>query len=105
MYEIDISKWKVDDTFFVETHSFQAMLDTIRKQSYVTFVGVPGSGKTFTARHISLTLQEEEGYEILPIKDIKDIETFCDPHNPQLFIVDDVVGVFGFDMGELKKIK
>lgn len=100
MYEIDISKWKVDDTFFVETHSFQAMLDTIRKQSYVTFVG----GKTITARHIALTLQEEEGYEILPIKDIKDIETLCDPHNPQLFIVDDVVGVFGFDMGELKKL-
>lgn len=100
MYEIYISKWKVDDTFFVETHSFQAMLDTIRKQSYVTFVG----GKTITARHIALTLQEEEGYEILPIKDIKDIETLCDPHNPQLFIVDDVVGVFGFDMGELKKL-
>lgn len=40
----------------------------------------------------------------MPIKDIKDIETFCDPHNPQLFIVDDVVGVFGFDMGELKKL-
>uniref|UniRef100_A0A8W8NXM6 DZIP3-like HEPN domain-containing protein n=1 Tax=Magallana gigas TaxID=29159 RepID=A0A8W8NXM6_MAGGI len=91
MYEIDISKWKVDDTFFVETHSFWAMLDTIKKQSYVTFVGVPGSGKTFTARHIALTLQEEEGYEILPIKDIKDIETFCDPHYPQVFIVDDVV--------------
>lgn len=61
MYEIYISKWKVDVTFFVETHSFWAMLDTIKKQSYVTFVGVPGSGKTFTARHISLTLQEEEG--------------------------------------------
>lgn len=104
MYEIDISKWKVDVTFFVETHSFWAMLDTIRKQSYVTFVGVPGSGKTFTARHIALTLQEEEGYNILPIKDIKDIETFCDPHNPQVFIVDDAVGVFGFDMGELEKL-
>lgn len=107
MYEIDISKWKEDDTFFVETHSFHAMLDTVRKQSYVTFVGVPGSGKTCTARHIALTLQdeeEEERYEILPIKDIKDIETYCDPHNPQVFVIDDVVGVFGFEMGELKKI-
>lgn len=100
MYEIDIFKWKVDDMFFVEIYSFQVMLDVVRKQLYVMFVG----GKIIIVCYIVLILQEEEGYEILLIKDIKDIEMFCDLYNLQLFIVDDVVGVFGFDMGELEKL-
>lgn len=68
------------------------------------FVGVPGCGKTATARHIALILQTE-GYQILPIKDIKDIETYCDPHLPQVFVIDDVIGVFGLDMAELNLLR
>lgn len=104
MYEIDIFKWKVDDMFFVEIYSFWVMLDIIKKQLYVMFVGVFGLGKIFIVCYIVLILQEEEGYDILLIKDIKDIEMFCDLYNLQLFIVDDVVGVFVFDMGELNKL-
>lgn len=55
----DISKWKEDDKVFFETHSFSSMLEKVRSQSYVMFVGVPGSGKTATARHIALVLQGE----------------------------------------------
>lgn len=79
------------------------MIEKVKQQPYVTFVGVPGSGKTATARHIALIL-EEEGYEILPIKKIEFIETFCDPDNPQVFLFDDVVGVYGFDMKEFDTI-
>lgn len=61
------------------------------------FVGVPGSGKTATARHIALVLQGE-GYDILSIKNINDIETYCDPRNPQVFVIDDVLGKFGLDV-------
>lgn len=104
LYERDVSRWKKDDSLFVETHNFPAILDQVRKQTHVTFVGVPGSGKTATARHIALTLQKE-GYQILPIKDIKDVETFCDPDNPQVFIIDDVLGVFGLDKAEFNKLK
>lgn len=89
---------------FVETHNFPSLLEQVRKQTYVTFIGVPGSGKTATARHIALILQKE-GYEILPIKDIKNIETYCDPHHPQVFVIDDVIGVFGLDMTELNNLK
>nr|XP_034320275.1 uncharacterized protein LOC105346459 isoform X9 [Crassostrea gigas]XP_034320276.1 uncharacterized protein LOC105346459 isoform X9 [Crassostrea gigas]XP_034320277.1 uncharacterized protein LOC105346459 isoform X9 [Crassostrea gigas] len=104
MYEKDVLKWKEDDSFFVETHNFQAMLDKVRQQPFVTFVGVPGSGKSATARHIALLLQERDGYEILPTKDINNIEMYCDPRNPQVFVLDDVLGVFGFDMKELEKL-
>lgn len=34
------------DCLFVEIHNFQAFLDQVRKQTHITFVGVPGSGKT-----------------------------------------------------------
>ncbi|XP_062568353.1 uncharacterized protein LOC134230535 [Saccostrea cucullata] len=44
---------------------------------------------TATARHIALMLQQE-GYEIVPIKDIRKIEDYCDPHSPQVFVIDDV---------------
>nr|XP_034320280.1 uncharacterized protein LOC105342216 isoform X1 [Crassostrea gigas]XP_034320282.1 uncharacterized protein LOC105342216 isoform X1 [Crassostrea gigas]XP_034320283.1 uncharacterized protein LOC105342216 isoform X1 [Crassostrea gigas] len=104
IYKKDVLKWKEDDSFFVETHNFQAMLDKVRQQPFVTFVGVPGSGKTATARHIAILLQEKDGYEILPTKDINNTEMYCDPRNPQVFVIDDVLGVFGFDMKELEKL-
>jgi ABC-type dipeptide/oligopeptide/nickel transport system ATPase component len=71
----------------------------VKDQPYVTFVGVPGSGKSSTAHHIALKLQEE-GYEVVPTKDVRKREDYCDPKNPQVFVIDDVVGVFG-----LKKTK
>lgn len=99
IHEIKISKWKIDDSAYLETHNFPAMLDQVRNQPYVTFVGVPGSGKTAIARHIALKL-EMEGYELLPIIDKNKLEDYCDPRNPQVFLLDDVLGVFGLDMAE-----
>lgn len=95
--ERDITEWREADIFFVETHTFENMLKKVLYQPFMTFVGAPGSGKTATARHIALKLQEK-GYEILPIKDIGHIETYCDPHNPQVFVIDDVLGSLGLDM-------
>lgn len=93
----EISYWKEDDNTFVETHTFQTMLKKVRNQPFVTFVGVQGSGKTATARHIAFIL-ETEGYEILPIYDITNIETYCDSNNPQVCLIEDVLGVYELDM-------
>lgn len=76
------------------------MLLKVKEQPFVTFVGVPGSGKTATARHIALLL-EKEGYAILPITDKSKIETYCDPCNLQVFVIDDVFGIYKFDSREL----
>lgn len=95
---LDISGWKEDDKLFLETHNFHAMFEKVKNQAYVMFIGVPGSGKTATARHIALKLQEEDGYDILSIKDLKDIDTYCVQDKKQLFVIDDVLGIFGFAM-------
>lgn len=81
------------------------MLEKVRSQAFVTFVGVQGSGKTATARHIALKLQEE-GYEILQLRarDIKDIETHCNPNIPQVFVIDDMLGMFEFEMSMFKML-
>lgn len=95
----EVLTWKEDDVVFVESHNFQSMLDRVKEQPYVTFVGVPGSGKSATTRHIALILQKE-GYEVLPITDKNKIKDYCDPYSPQVFVIDDVLGVFGFDIAE-----
>lgn len=93
---LDVSGWREDDKLFLETHNFQAMIEKVKNQPYVMFIGVPGSGKTATARHIALKLQEEDGYDILSIKDLKDIDTYCVQDKKQVFVIDDVLGIFGF---------
>lgn len=95
--DMKISKWKDHEKVFLETHNFAAMLKKVRNQPYVTFVGAPGSGKTATARHIALKLQQE-GYQCLPITETCKIEEYSDPINPQVFVIDDVVGFMGFDL-------
>lgn len=79
------------------------MLLKVKQQPFVTFVGVPGSGKTATARHIALLLKKE-GYAILPITDKSKIETYCDPCNLQVFVIDDVFGIYKFDSTELDEL-
>ncbi|XP_062610551.1 uncharacterized protein LOC134272322 [Saccostrea cucullata] len=75
-------------------------MDKVKKQNYVTFVGVSGSGKSATARHIALKLKEE-GYEVVPITEIREIKDYCDTQNPQVFVIDDVVGVHGLQKTKL----
>lgn len=70
----------------------------------MTFVGVPGSGKTATVRHIALILQKE-GYEILPTADKNKIEDYCDPQNPQVFVINDVLGLYVLERAELKTLE
>lgn len=96
-------KWIEDDKVFVETHNFPAMLEKVISQPFVTFVGVQGSGKTATARHIALKLQTEK-YEILQIQDIEDIETYLKPKHPQVFVIDDVLGMFELNTSKLVQL-
>ncbi|XP_056006706.1 uncharacterized protein LOC125658404 [Ostrea edulis] len=99
-YDVDVQKWREEDKLYYETHSFPSVMEKVRNQPYITFVGVPGSGKSATAHHIALKLQEE-GYEVVPTRDVKKMEDYGDPRNPQVFVIDDVVGVFGLQKTNL----
>ncbi|XP_062568324.1 uncharacterized protein LOC134230502 [Saccostrea cucullata] len=90
-----IKRWRENDKLYVETRSFSSMMEKVREESYITFVGVPGSGKSGTACHIALKLHEEEDYQIVPVTELRDMVQYCDPHNAQVFIIDDVIGVLG----------
>ncbi|XP_061196858.1 uncharacterized protein LOC133205132 [Saccostrea echinata] len=101
--DMELDKWRDEDRLYQETHGFHEMMKKVRKQRCVTFVGCPGSGKTATAHHIAFMLQKE-GYEVVPIKDIREIiemEELEETYNQQVFIVDDVVGVFGLQRTKL----
>nr|XP_034320927.1 uncharacterized protein LOC117687822 [Crassostrea gigas] len=79
------------------------MLNQVRNQPYITFVGAPGSGKTATAHHIALKLQKE-GCELCPVKEINKIEDYSNRNTPQVFVIDDVLGIFGLNEHELHVI-
>ncbi|XP_062589044.1 uncharacterized protein LOC134250692 [Saccostrea cucullata] len=101
--ERQLIQWREEDEVYSETHTFPDMLNKVRTQPYMTFVGDPGSGKSATIHHIALIL-EKEGYEAVPIIDISEIYRYCDPHNPQVFVIDDVVGVFGLQTQKLETL-
>ncbi|XP_062580403.1 uncharacterized protein LOC134242354 [Saccostrea cucullata] len=103
LHNLDLKKWEEEDTFYQETHSFSSMMQKVKDQPYVIFVGVPGSGKSATARHIALKLKSEN-YQVLPIKDIRKLEDFCDTNNPQVFVMEDALGVYGLQQSELNII-
>ncbi|XP_063396574.1 ankyrin-3-like [Mytilus trossulus] len=54
-------------------------------------------GKTATAHHIALNLQQNAGYQILPIADPKDIAKYYIKGLAQVFVFDDLCGVFNID--------
>jgi len=68
-----INKWrKEDELFYDKTQGFTATLKMVKAKRYITIIGGPGSGKTVTYRHIVLQL-EEQGWEVMPVCELKDI--------------------------------
>ncbi|XP_061194768.1 uncharacterized protein LOC133202922 [Saccostrea echinata] len=95
-----IRNWKLEDTFYFETHNFPSMLEKVKQQSFMIFIGAPGAGKSATVRHIAIKLQEDN-YDVLPIKDISLIEKYCNTQRKQLFVIDDIFGKFVLDQTSL----
>ena len=60
-------------------------------------IGGPGSGKTSTARHIALQL-EKQRWEVVPVFKLEDIIEYGDKDQEQVFVLDDVLGIFAVDM-------
>lgn len=95
-------KWR--GAGFVETKDFKTIEKQVLKQKYVMIVGAPGSGKSAAVRHIALKLQQN-GSEVLDITDIRYIETYFSPSTPQVFIIENALGIFELDKSKLNKIR
>ena len=93
--------WQKEDSPFYEIHSFPNILDRVQSQQITTILGSPGSGKTTTARHLALQLLTSSAFEIVPVDDIAEIKQYGHPKCKQLFILDDVIGVWGFKQEDL----
>lgn len=93
----------MDDSSFFETSSFQIARDCFISQQIIVVVGPPGSGKTALIRHIALQL--ESHYQIVPIFHLKDISTYGDVNKPQLFVIDDVLGVFNLERDKISDLE
>ena len=69
----------------------------VKSKNYMTIIGGPGSGKTATARHIALQL-ERKGWEVVPVCRLEEIIQYGDRDLKQVFVLDDVLGIFAVDM-------
>ena len=93
-----IKKWKIEDElFYDETRGFTAVLNMVNSKNYMTISGGPVSGKTATARHIALQL-ERKGWEVVPVFKLEDIIRYGDRDHKQVFVLDNVLGIFAVDM-------
>ena len=93
-----IKKWRIEDElFYDETGGFTAVLDMVKSKNYMTIIGGPGSGKTATARHIALQL-ERKGWKVVPVCRLEEIIQYLDRDLKQVFVLDDVLGIFAVDM-------
>ncbi|XP_078320960.1 uncharacterized protein LOC111116534 [Crassostrea virginica] len=104
-YKRLLESWLKGDKPFHEIHSFPDILDKVQLQNITTIIGGPGSGKTSTARHLALRLQTDCEFEIVPVDDITEIKQYGHPRCKQLFILDDVIGVFGVEFEKLTNLE
>nr|XP_022310220.1 uncharacterized protein LOC111115684 [Crassostrea virginica] len=100
-----LDSWLKDDKPFHEIHSFPNILDKVQSQPITTIIGGPGSGKTATARHLALRLQTDCEFEIVPILSVSDVIDYGHPKCKQLFILDDVIGVYGVEYERLTNLE
>nr|XP_022295084.1 uncharacterized protein LOC111105207 [Crassostrea virginica] len=100
-----LESWLKGDKPFHEIHSFPDILDKVQSQPVTTIIGGPGSGKTTTARHLALRLQTDCEFEIVPVDDITEIKQYGHPKYKLVFILDDVIGVFGVEYEKLRNLE
>jgi ankyrin repeat protein len=99
-----IKKWRIEDKpFYDETGGYTAASKMVKSENYMTIIGGPGSGKTATARHIALQLKNQ-GWEVVPVCKLEDIIQYGDRDHQQVFVLDDVLGIFAVDMNKYNYI-
>ncbi|XP_063405165.1 uncharacterized protein LOC134688397 [Mytilus trossulus] len=99
-----IEQWIHYDKTFAETKASEEVVAAIENHSCVTIIGSPGSGKTATSQHVAL-IYMQKGYQLVPIDSPDEIITYGNPNKQQIFVYDDILGVFGVDHDKLDRLE
>ncbi|XP_063404188.1 uncharacterized protein LOC134687660 [Mytilus trossulus] len=89
----ELENWKEDDKIFIETNGAKCVLKCIKENGCVVVTASSGTGKTSLVRHVALQMHNE-GYEILPVSNPKEIIKWYNPIKKMLFVVDDFCGTY-----------
>ncbi|XP_078320254.1 uncharacterized protein LOC111114861 [Crassostrea virginica] len=100
-----LESWLKGDEPFHEIHSFPNILEKVKSHPITTIIGGSGSGKTATVRHLALRLQNDCEFEIVRILSVSDVIQYGHPKCKQLFILDDVIGVFGVEYDKIANLE
>jgi hypothetical protein len=93
-----IEEWKREDIVFYDiTRAFEAASNMVNSNAYITLIGGPASGKSATARHIALKF-ESDSFEVVPVCKPEDILLYGNFDRKQVFVLDDVLGIYSVDM-------
>ena len=95
-----IENWTHQDEHFIETEAFRYSFSECLQFSFITIAGNSGSGKSAIAYHIALKLSTE-GYNIVPVTSLDEVQRFLDSHKKQLFVFDDPVGTETLDIPKM----
>ena len=88
----------------MKTQAFHYALERSRSEKYITLCGVSGAGKSSMAYHIALQL-EKDGYNILPVSSLKEVNRYFDFSESQVFILDDPLGRSSLDITMAEEVE
>ena len=82
---------------FIITDAFRKSANALVKHGFVLLLGEPMSGKSTIAAALSLGALDEWGCSTIKVRDADDFVKHFNPHEKQLFWVDDAFGPTQFD--------
>ncbi|XP_076078809.1 uncharacterized protein LOC143048825 [Mytilus galloprovincialis] len=92
----ELENWKEDDKTFIETNGVKCVLKCIEENCCVVVTASSGTGKSSLVRHVALQMQNE-GYNIIPVSNPKEIIKWYNPIKKILFVVDDFCGTYSLN--------
>ncbi|VDI83588.1 Hypothetical predicted protein, partial [Mytilus galloprovincialis] len=95
IHDQHVMKWRKEDRKFIKSVASKNVEKQLRNNKCVLVVGRSGNGKSSIIRHLALSTQDEQGYQIIPtVKPPSDILAFHDQKRNHIFIIDDLLGKY-----------
>ncbi|XP_071154184.1 serine/threonine-protein phosphatase 6 regulatory ankyrin repeat subunit B-like [Mytilus edulis] len=105
LFTKEIELWRTEMMTFYITTGATKVLKQVENNSFVVVTGNSGMGKSAISHYIALTLQINNGYQIIPLTDACDIVKYYNPPHDQIFIIDDIFGRFSAEQSILYSLE